>query len=284
VIARSFSSDEQPSQDEVVDMGGRRERMIIAQISDPHLSVEADRRTVRGETELRRAVTHLNRLPAPPDLVVLSGDCADHGAAVEYDHLDDDDRSTMLATFGPQGAQALDGYIQYVVEGWPVRLILLDTSVPGRDEGRLSFRQLEWLEARLAERAEQPTLVVMHHPPFLSGNAALDEIGLLDAEAFGDIIAGHPQVEAVVAGHLHMTLSSRFRGTVAHTCGSTNHQLLPDLARAGGLAAVLEPPVCLLHEWRDATALHTYVSQIGDHGEAVTVHNGERWVIRLVGT
>jgi 3',5'-cyclic-AMP phosphodiesterase len=85
------------------------------------------------------------------------------------------------------------------VEGWPVRLILLDTSVPGRDAGRLSVAQLEWLEARLAERPEQPALVVMHHPPFLTGVAALDEIGLLDADAFGDVIARCPQVEAIVA-------------------------------------------------------------------------------------
>jgi 3',5'-cyclic-AMP phosphodiesterase len=274
--------------------------MIIAQISDPHIAVEAGRGDARGETELRQAVTHLNRLPTPPDVVVLSGDCADHGAALEYARLDEllrdlqapvylipgnhDDRAMMLATFGPQGAQALDGYVQYVVEGWPVRLILLDTSVPGRDAGRLSVAQLEWLEARLAERPEQPALVVMHHPPFLTGVAALDEIGLLDADAFRDIIAHHPQVEAIVAGHVHMTMTSRFRGTVALTCGSTNHQLLPDLTRDVGLVAMMEPPVCLIHEWRRATGLRTYVSQIGDHGGAVTVHNGERWVMKLVGT
>jgi 3',5'-cyclic-AMP phosphodiesterase len=94
--------------------------MIIAQISDPHIAVEAGRSAARGETELRQAVTHLNRLPAPPDVVVLSGDCADHGAAIEYARLDEllrdlqapvylipgnhDDRAAMLAKFGPQGA------------------------------------------------------------------------------------------------------------------------------------------------------------------------------------
>jgi 3',5'-cyclic AMP phosphodiesterase CpdA len=146
--------------------------MIMAQISDPHISIESGRPDARGETELQRAVTHLNRLPAPPDIVLLSGDCAEHGAAAECERLDEllrdlhaplylipgnhDDRSMMLAAFGPQGAQAHDGYVQYVVEGYPVRLILLGTSVPGQDAGRLSDAQLKWLQARLTERPEQP--------------------------------------------------------------------------------------------------------------------------------
>ncbi len=277
----------------------RRTNVIIAQISDPHLSIHPgqagpDDAEAESEAALRQAVAHLNQLPTLPDVVLVTGDCADHGSAPEYERIQEllgglkppvyvipgnhDDRTRMLDAFGPQGAQPLDGFVQYVVEGWPVRLIALDTHVPGRDEGRLCAAQLDWLEARLSERPEQPALLFMHHPPFHTGLPVFDEIGLVDAPALGAIIARHPQVEAIVAGHIHSTVQRRFHGTIALTCGSTKHQMLPDLRRQVGLATVMAPPACLLHVWRDSTGLLTYTSPIGDHGPVALLHDGQRWL------
>jgi len=185
----------------------------------------------------------------------------------------------MLDAFGPQGEQPLDGFVQYVVEGWPVRLIALDTLTPGRDEGRLCAAQLSWLEARLSEKPEQPTLVFMHHPPFRTGLPVFDEIGLVDTEALGAIIARHSQVEVIVAGHVHTAALRRFHGTVALTCGSTRNQMLLDLRRQAGLAAVMAPPACLLHVWRENTGMLTYTSLIGDHGPVMLLHDGQRWLL-----
>jgi 3',5'-cyclic-AMP phosphodiesterase len=247
--------------------------VIIAQISDPHIFHSAGKFEPRGEAGLQRAVAHLNSLPGTPDVVLLTGDCAHRGQPIEYERVRElvsalkapayvipgnhDDRASLRESFGSQGVEPLDGFVQFVVDGHPVRLIALDTSLPGRDEGGLSTAQLDWLDARLAERREQPALIFMHHPPFLTGIPVYDDIGLLDAEAFGAVIDRHPQVEAIVAGHLHATMTRRFHGTVAMTCASTNHQMLPDLTAEKVLAAVMEPAACLVHEWREQTGLHT---------------------------
>lgn len=268
--------------------------MIIAQISDPHLSVRPGQAEPGGEVALQRAVAHLNQLPALPDVVLITGDCADHGSAPEYERFRElisglkspvyvvpgnhDNRERMLETLGPQGAQPLDGFVQYVVEGWPVRLIALDTHIPQRDEGALCAARLSWLEARLSEMPEQPTLLFMHHPPFRTGIPVFDEIGLVDAEALGTIIARHPQVEAILAGHVHSAVTQRYHGTIALTCGSTMYQMLPDLGLQVGLTAVMEAPACLLHVWREDAGLLSYTSPISDHKPITVLHDGERWL------
>jgi 3',5'-cyclic AMP phosphodiesterase CpdA len=189
-----------------------------------------------------------------------------------------DNRALMLDVFGTQGTQPLAGFVQYVVDAWPVRLVALDTHVPGRDDGYLGAERLAWLDERLAEAPARPTVVFMHHPPFRTGLAIPDQIGLSDADELGAIIARHPQVERVVAGHLHMAILRRFAGTLAMTCPATGHTMLPDFSRPQRLAVLIEPPACLVHVWRDSTGLMTYTSLIGDHGPVVELHDGEQWL------
>lgn len=264
--------------------------MIIAQISDTHVT-SAD---APAATQVRRAVDHLLRLPAPPDAVIVSGDCANGGRAEEYELFREllrplpmpvyvvpgnhDDRERLMAAFGPQGAGALPGFVQYTVEGWPVRLIALDTHVPSSDAGELCDARLGWLAERLAEAREQPTLIFMHHPPFRTGLHVFDQIGLSGADALGELVARHPQVERIVAGHVHSAMLRRFGGTVAQTCPATAYQLLPDVQQHARLEVVFEPPACLLHVWGEDSGLLTYTSQIGEHGPRVVLHDGNTWV------
>lgn len=270
--------------------------MLIAQISDPHVTAEEVRADGRPSTAelMRRAVAHLLALPAPPDVVLVTGDCTDHGSAGEFARFRDllrpltmpvytipgnhDDRERMRAEFGPQGSRPMDEFVQYVVENRPVRLIALDTVVPGHDEGLLCEARLSWLDERLAEAPDRPTLVFMHHPPFATGLDVLDRLGLAGVEEFGAIIARHPQVERIVAGHIHCGLQRRFHGTLAMTCTSTALQIRIDHARADRLSSAMEQPSCLLHAWAPATGLLSYVSPVGDHGPFTEIHDGEKWL------
>lgn len=268
------------------------EPFIVAQISDPHIALSGDKTT--GEAELERAVDHLLHLPSRPDLVLVTGDCTDHGQPDEYARFRDllrplpmpvyvipgnhDHRERLLDTFGPQGENPLPGFAQYVVGGGPLRLIALDTLVPGRDEGQLCPERLAWLDARLTGAPDQPTVVFMHHPPFQTGVPVCDAIGLGNAEPFGALVARHPQIEAVLTGHLHFSAARRFRGTLAISCGSTQHQLMPDLRRPVGFAVRSEAPSCLLHAWHPHVGLVTHTSLIGERGPVNLIHDGEDWV------
>lgn len=271
--------------------------MLIAQISDPHVSAPegvADS-LLRTSGHLARAVAHLNRLERRPDLVMITGDLVDRGEVDEYERLREllaplrmpvfllagnhDDRDNLRRVFADHGYLPRDGFLQYTVDDWPVRLVALDTQVPGEAGGRLCGERLAWLEARLAEAPERPTVVAMHHPPFALGIPVMDALGLDGSDDLAAVLRRHPQVERVVCGHLHRPIVRRFAGTVACTCPSTAHQLALDLPPANRLAFVMEPPACMLHLWLGSDGgLVTHLSLIAGEHPPFTVHDGRGWV------
>lgn len=270
--------------------------MIIAQMSDSHITVDPNTGVPAHEssTRLAQAVDHLMKIPMRPDVVLMTGDCVHHGFLEEYEHFQDlvspltmpvyvipgnhDHRARMLEVFGTQGNPSLDGFVQYVVEDFPVRLIALDTHIPGRDEGYLGNEKLQWLEARLEEAPTRPTVVFMHHPPVRTGLDVTDHIRLMDGENLEALLARHSQVERLVAGHLHMAITRRFANTVLMTCPATNHTLLPDIALPEQLVVQMQPPACLLHVWEEHTGFTSYTSLIGEYGPVIQVHDGQQWV------
>ncbi|MCP3144276.1 phosphodiesterase [Pyxidicoccus xibeiensis] len=256
--------------------------MLLAQISDFHIGVagaDMDRR-FDSAARLERAVQHLIRMEPRPDAVLCTGDLVNDGLPEEYARLaallkplpmpwyvipgNHDDREHLRAAFAHQGYLPAQGFLHYAVELGPLRLIGLDTHVPGEPGGRLCAERLAWLEARLAEAPGRPTLVFMHHPPFATGIHRADMMGLEGSDALAAVIARHPQVERVLCGHLHRPIVKRFAGTVASTCPSTMHQVALDLGLPGRLALVPEPPACQLHLWSEASGLVSHTSYIDD--------------------
>jgi len=95
--------------------------------------------------------------------------------------------------------------------------------------GELCAERLAWLDATLRRRPQSPTLLMMHHPPFVTGIGHMDRVGLAGIDGLAAVIARHPQVERLIAGHLHRAITVRFAGTVATTCPSPAHQVALDL-------------------------------------------------------
>ncbi len=93
-----------------------------------------------------------------------------------------------------------------------LRIVALDTSVPGYHHGELTAEQLSWLADVLATPAEHGTLLAMHHPPLpLPMLRAAELIELHDQQALADVIAG-TDVRGILAGHLHLSTWSTFAG------------------------------------------------------------------------
>jgi 3',5'-cyclic AMP phosphodiesterase CpdA len=110
-------------------------------------------------------------------------------------HDDPDALAAHLGWDGPHG---------YAVNVGGLRVVALDSTRPGADDGLLSTERLEWLEAELAIHPG-PTVVAMHHPPILTGIESLDRLGIRAEEraALGSILAASRHVVRVVAGHVH---------------------------------------------------------------------------------
>ena len=256
--------------------------MIVCQISDLHIKAAGKKsyRVVDTAESLRRCVLEINALRQRPDVVVVTGDLVDFGLAEEYAMLrsllaplsmpyyllpgNHDERQALRAAFPDHGyLQQGQQRIEYVIEQHAVRIIALDTVIPGASQGALAAQSLCWLDQVLAEQPGRPTVIVMHHPPFKTGIGHMDQIGLADAQALAAVVQRHPQVERVLCGHLHRAITVRFGGTIASTCPGVAHQVVLDLSAQAASQFVLEPPGFQLHLWDEEAGMISHTACIG---------------------
>jgi len=174
------------------------------------------------------------------------------------------------ATLQPAAdAPGLGAHVLFSLDLPGLRVVALDTVVPRRSHGMLCEARLAWLERTLAAAPRQRTIVAMHHPPFATGIAEMDAIGLRQgAEALAAVLRRHPQVERLVCGHLHRSIQCRFGGTLAMTVPSTAHQIAFDLRPQAPLAWRFEPPGFAVHALLD-DQLVTHIVASGEHGPSV---------------
>jgi 3',5'-cyclic-AMP phosphodiesterase len=270
--------------------------MIVAQLSDPHIvargglfrcpvqgtAADAERVYCEFDTAsfLARAVAALNALVPRPDLAIVTGDLVEHGAPDEYAWLRDllaplampvfvipgnhDAREPLREAFRADGYLPREGYLQYTIEGHPLRLVALDTLVPGRHTGALCADRLAWLDGALAAQPDRPTVIAMHHPPFATGITYMDHYGLDNAAELARIVARHPHIERIICGHLHRAIDRRFAGTVAGTAPSTAHQIRLNLVADARISFIFEPPGYQLHLWQADSGLVTHTAVFGD--------------------
>lgn len=247
--------------------------MLIAQISDLHVMLPDELAYGRFDTaaSLARCVAHIMQLDPLPDTALVTGDLVNGGSAAEYRRLRDllaplvmpvhvipgnhDERGLLCAGFSdhfylPRPGQA----VHYVVEYPGVRLVALDTVIPGEDGGTLGADQLDWLETTLAAEPLKPALLFMHHPPLRTGTSYMDEISLdqLSSERLAGVIERHPQVERITCGHVHRGMLARWHGTTVSICPSTAFQYGLDLRSDPPVSVTGEPPAYQLHYWNGA--------------------------------
>lgn len=254
--------------------------MLIVQMSDPHFLPEGrpafDKVDLAGRLE--RCIDHINAMIPAPDAVLLSGDLTSDGDAPVYLDLarrlarlrapilpmvgNHDDRDLIREHLWDTGVLPAAGPLCYAVETLPVRVVALDSLVPGVPHGNLGPDQLAWLDARLGDAPERPTLVAVHHPPFVTGIGHLDGSMLQDGDALAGVVARHPQVERLVCGHAHRFVEARWAGTIAQIAPSMSYQFRLNLG-CGTPGWLCEPPGLLLHFWSEEAGLVSHLDFIG---------------------
>jgi 3',5'-cyclic-AMP phosphodiesterase len=216
--------------------------VIIAQLSDPHIRVGPDDQG--SAAALAQAVDAVLALAPLPTAVIVTGDLAEHAAPSEYERFAELTAPLPMPVHVlPGNHDDLDWPGPHTVECDGTRVVLCDTHIPGRDDGRLD---LDWLAGELSTGA--PTIVAMHHPPLLTGIGGLDAIGLPEHEraALGELLARSPHVVRVTAGHVHRSAFATLGGCPVTTCASTNWQAKLEIG-SPGFTTVREPPAFLVH-------------------------------------
>ena len=243
--------------------------MLIAQISDLHIRdhIGMFGELVDTSETLKKAVHLLNSLEPQPEVVLATGDLTDDGTKEQYSQLleileplnapllplpgNHDERSEFLSAFSAKLPEEIPGnHCSYVIDDFPVRLIALDTAIPGQHDALFSQEHETWLASKLDEDSDKPTVIFTHFPPFETGINFMDLSGLKSSDRLEFLIRNNPQVKLVIAGHLHRPIQTVFGSTMLSVCPSTGNQLKLDLDPRNG-SAVDEPPGFQLHIWKD---------------------------------
>lgn len=277
--------------------------MLVAQITDLHLGFDPGNPDEYNRQRLDQTLRTLVALTPRPDLLLVTGDIADNGDDRDsYERFREatanlpfrvcpamgnhDNRAVFREIF--PDTPAADGYIMYTVEDLPVRIVVLDTLEVGRHGGGFDEIRADWLQARLAEAPDRPTLLVLHHPPIFTGLSWMTENPQARwVQRLRPIVAANPQIVAMVSGHLHRPIVTRWAGTTLAVCPSTAPQVALDLKVMDPdnpderPMIVADRPYFALHYW-NGDGLITHFETVEEHEVLARYNPRRQGLIRML--
>jgi len=197
------------------------EHTVIVQISDVHIAGTGDPHpSLDTEEALVQILGAVEKAGDRPDLLLFTGDLADKGEPNAYRRFlaavePFAERMGVPTLFLPGNHDARPAFrahllnweenedvIDQVVWVGGLRVIALDSTVPGSPHGALDESQLHWLESELETPAPLGTVVALHHPPIPGPSTFLNDIILHQPERLEQVITGR-DVRMILAGHTH---------------------------------------------------------------------------------
>ena len=135
-------------------------------------------------------------------------------AALGTGHLDAQGEDTGLLLAGLDDERAAVS----MIEG--LRVVTLDSLVPGSGHGVVSQPQLDALEELLRTPAPAGTIIALHHPPIHTPTAPwMIDSGLRNCDELAAVVR-ETDVVAILCGHFHLQLTGRLNAaTVSVTPG-----------------------------------------------------------------
>jgi len=237
--------------------------MLLAQLTDTHVVDSTDLSLVQfvdNNDRLRLAVDRLNAESVQPEAVLATGDLTDSGSEAELAELTtqlDRLNAPLLALPGNHDVRDgfreafampwADNHLSWVVELNGLRIIGLDTLLPGSHGGIFDAERAEWLTNALNDSGDNPTVIAMHHPPFNSGIGAMDRMGLEGKEQFANVVANRPNLTRIFCGHLHRPMTSTVGGVTTTVCLSTVHHVELNFEPDAPLQVICDPGGYQLH-------------------------------------
>ena len=216
---------------------------VLAHFSDTHLR-HPDSPLLRGALDPRVPLSELLAglllSGHDPELLLLTGDLSDDGSAESYRELrglidpvagtigarviwlngNHDDRATFRTEL--LGEPPSDEPINQVHWLGGLRVLCLDSTVPGKDHGELADESLAWLADELARPAPQGTLLAMHQPPVPVVQDLAASWELVGRQRLAEAIRGS-DVRCILGGHFHQTTYGQFAGVEVSAATATSY-------------------------------------------------------------
>lgn len=225
-----------------------RPSYLFAHITDTHLPREPDLLygDVDADTHLTRLLSALEGSGLAPDALLFTGDLADKGDASAYRRLrklvepvaermgaavvwapgNHDERVVFRQELltGPDAPQVPgegpDAPICYTQWFGGLRVLVLDSTAPGKHSGVLDEGKLDWLRGELQTRAPQGTLLIMHHPPLPTVLDLAVSVELRNQDALASVVRGS-DIRSILSGHVHHPSFGTFAGIPVSVATST---------------------------------------------------------------
>ena len=216
---------------------------ILVHLSDTHFL--ADSAALYGAVDtdhtVHRTLEQLHRSGIRPDALILTGDVADRGESEAYRRIRgivevaaaqwnatiiwvmgnhdkrDSFRSVLL---GEAASVGLESPVDHVYDLDGLRIIALDTSVPGYHHGDITDAQLTWLTDVLNQPAHHGSILALHHPPIPTPLPLMSVLELQDQPRLAAVLAGS-DVRAILGGHLHYSTQGLFAGIPVSVAAAT---------------------------------------------------------------
>ncbi len=252
---------------------------VLAHLSDLHL-LAGDRRLgghIDTVAQLRQALARVVESGEVIDAIVLSGDLTDTADPAAYAILRDivqpvaDQLNAVLVMTGgnhdERGPMAMGLYgidsdephdAVSTVRG--LRIVSMDSAVPGYHHGGFSDVQYTWLSRLLAERAEHGSVLVMHHPPITYRSSMMALIDFDDPARLARALDGS-DVRVVLCGHLHVTTYGLLGGIPVVVAGGVSYA--DDVSSPRGQMVALDGP----QSW-NLVELHAYTGSTAASGRS----------------
>ncbi len=257
--------------------------MRILQISDFHLRGDGKLsfQVVDTASFLKSTKAHLEHVFAldgqKPDMIVVTGDIADSGDEKAYPMVYEASSSFTVPVYAVPGNHDRRDRMVRILKGWTIpnpqtapflcyavqteeaRLLFLDTLNPGSHAGHMREAELAWLDNELQSNKNVPTLIFMHHPPFITGLPAMDE-PFENREEMRTVLMKAPWAR-LCCGHMHRPIFTVWAGVPCVTAPAASMQIELDFTPEGGDTFRMETPGYLLHDFEDGV-FNTHVCQI----------------------
>ena len=212
---------------------------VFLHVSDTHLISDGSLYgAVAADDRLGELLDQLKHSGLRPDAVIFTGDLADTGDPAAYRKLrnlvepfaaelgaelvwvmgNHDDRAELRRCLLDEAPSMAPLDRVRMIDG--LRIVTLDTSVPGHHYGEITNAQLDWLAQELAAPAPDGTILALHHPPIPSVLDLAVTVELRDQASLGRVLRG-TDVRAILAGHLHYSTNATFVGIPVSVASAT---------------------------------------------------------------
>jgi Icc protein len=212
----------------------------VLQVSDTHLYADQGG-TLAGVNTLHTMHQTLNMalhtLPRKPDLLIATGDLVHDASIAGYDRLarsllaleipvyvlpgNHDNPKLMTERMAANGIpvnRLLD------TEHW--RILMLDSTVAGKEGGHLDTDELAWLEQQV-QTTDKHVLLCLHHQPIPVGSRWIDTMAVDNGHVLLSLLNEHPQIKGVAWGHVHQAFEQFEKGVYWLSAPSTCIQFTP---------------------------------------------------------